>query len=75
MAIVPTQKNPERFGQSHYRPEEERDVDTEGKLLSQLTSAAWRTGRWWVGRQRAIGTDTQVVRHSVHGMVAPLLPH
>lgn len=49
MAIVPTQKNPEGFGQSHYRPEEERDVDTEGKFLSQLTSAAWRTGRWWVG--------------------------
>lgn len=46
MATVPTQKNPEGFRESRYRPEEEKDVGTEGEFLSHLTSAAWRMGRW-----------------------------
>lgn len=46
MATVPTQKNPEGFRESRYRPEE-KDVGMEGEFLSHLTSAAGRMGRWW----------------------------
>lgn len=48
MATVPTEKNPEGFGQSHYRLEEKKDVSTERKFPSQPHFSSLEDG-WGAG--------------------------